>query len=284
MDKFHNKLPKEELKKFGREINKKLVASDYKNNKVDDPTSITLKQQKKIRMYVKDFFIRAVEKFEKREAERAARRAARASRGQNPEAAGPSIETPSQDEIGGADDVAMSEAEDTISPSSSTAERKRKRDEENELESMGQLTPSETPSAKRLKEDNGDVPSPPPPPPPPPADAIDAPMTEEERSMREQEEALMRENEEAQRLEDEAEASKMKGGESTLTPENDETARVLELEPALLNGQHFEANNGLGEYPVNGVGNSSDLDGHGPAAEDSSLAHRKATKQEVLSH
>jgi histone-lysine N-methyltransferase SETD2 len=288
MDKFHKKLPREELKKFAREINKKLVASDYKNNRVVDPTSITPRQEKNIRVYVTDFFHRAVKKFQEREktkAERAARRAARDSKDQNPEAAGPSIETPSQDEIGGIDEAAMSEAEDTISPSSSMAELKRKRDEDNELESTGQLTPSETPSAKRLKEDDADVPSPPPPPPPPPADAIDAPMTEEERSMREQEEALMRENEEAQRLEDEAEASKMEADGSALTRGDDETAQVLESESKQLNGQRFEANNGLGDYPANGVGNGSDLDGHGSAGEgSSSLDHGKARKQEVLSH
>lgn len=289
MDKFHKKLPREELKKFAREINKKLVASDYKNNRVLDPTSITPRQEKNIRVYVTDFFHRAVKKFQDREktkAERASRRAARDSKDQNPEAAGPSIETPTQDEIGGIDEAAMSDVEETISPSSSLAELKRKRDEDNELGSNGQLTPSETPSAKRLKEDDADAdaPSPPPPPPPPPADVIDAPMTEEERSMREQEEALMRENEEAQRLEDEAEASKMKVDGSDPTRGDEETAPALEPESKQLNGQRFESNNGLDDYPANGAGNGSDLDGHGSAGEGSSLDHGKARKQEVLSH
>ena len=36
VDKFHGKLPKEELKKFAREVNKKLVSSDYKNNRVEE--------------------------------------------------------------------------------------------------------------------------------------------------------------------------------------------------------------------------------------------------------
>ncbi len=51
VDKFHGKLPKDELKKFAREVNKKLVASDYKNKRVDDPTAISSKQAKKVRKY-----------------------------------------------------------------------------------------------------------------------------------------------------------------------------------------------------------------------------------------
>lgn len=74
MDKFRHKLPKDELKKFAKEVNKKLVASDYKNKRVDDPTSISPKLEKKVKKYVKDFLERAVEKFkehEKKKVERA---------------------------------------------------------------------------------------------------------------------------------------------------------------------------------------------------------------------
>src|ERR1700722_9704832 len=62
MDKFRNKLPKEDLKKFAKEIGKKLVASDFKNNRVEDPTKISSKQEKKVKKYVKDFFDKAVAK------------------------------------------------------------------------------------------------------------------------------------------------------------------------------------------------------------------------------
>jgi histone-lysine N-methyltransferase SETD2 len=115
------------------------------------------------------------------------------------------------------DDVTMSDVEGDLSPGSSTGRKRKRGDDEDRAESP-EAPPSETPSVKRVKEDDAEpeaeaegegepsaipIPSPPTPPPPP----MDTPPTEEERSMREQEEALMRENEEAeeaQRLEDEA--------------------------------------------------------------------------------
>ncbi|SPQ22862.1 2a0e0242-d3d5-4e16-b5f8-3b32135e54fb [Thermothielavioides terrestris] len=203
MDKFHGKLPKEDLKKFAREVNKKLVASDYKNNRVEDPTSISSKLAKKVRNYVQDFFERALVKYTEHEKRKAQRAAAASSRPDGGAGAGPAA-TPVKD-----GDEAMSDVEGASSPGSS-AGRKRKRDDEDLVESPeeGGAPPSETPSAKRAREDEpAAVPSPPSPPPPP----ADTPLTEEERSMREQEEALMRENEEAQRLEDEA-LAQMDGG------------------------------------------------------------------------
>lgn len=218
MDKFHHKLPKEELKKFAREVNKKLVASDYKNNRVDDPTSITLKQEKKVKKFVKEFFDRAVVKYKEHEKKKA-ERLAHGNSTKSP--ARETTQTPIAEVSPVKDDVELSdiEAEDGVSTTSS--DRKRKREEE--LESAGE-TPSETPSLKRVKEDDmTEIPSPPPPP-PPPADACTPPLSEEEKSMREQEEALMRENEEAQRLEDEAEQTKINGQTNGATDENIEQA------------------------------------------------------------
>ncbi|KAK0646281.1 hypothetical protein B0T16DRAFT_329989 [Cercophora newfieldiana] len=200
MDKFHHKLPKEDLKKFAREVNKKLVASDYKNNRVDNPTSITSKQEKKVKKYVKDYFDRAVVKYREHQKKKADRSAKPASGADSSQPADAKIDATPDAPI--EDEVVLSEVEDG-SPASQSSERKRKREDE-DAESAGADTPSETPSLKRVKEDDAvGSPSPPPPPPPP----TDTPLTEEERSMREQEEALMRENEEAQRLEDEAEQS-----------------------------------------------------------------------------
>lgn len=109
--------------------------------------------------------------------------------------------------------------------------------------------------------------------------------------MREQEEALMRENEEAQRLEDEAdEASKLRdedaddGATTTPVPGHDEAARDSELVGSQLNEQSFAANGDLGDYQANGIGNGSDLDGSGSAADGSSLDHEKSRKQEILTH
>jgi [histone H3]-lysine36 N-trimethyltransferase len=252
MDKFHHKLPKEELKKFAREVNKKLVASDYKNNRVENPTSITSKQEKKVKKYVKDFFDRAVVKYrdhEKRKADRTAGTpaGADASKLGNAGADG-SVDVTVED------DVVLSDVEDG-SPSSHSSERKRKR-EDDDAESAGADTPSETPSLKRVKEDDAaESPSPPPPPPPP----TDTPLTEEERSMREQEEALMRENEEAQRLEEEAEKSN---------------------NPRSANGMGGKSNGGAG------VAASVDMMDIDPceATDSHHLDGTEARKQEVLSH
>ncbi len=70
MDKFHHKLPRDDLKKLAKDISKKLVASDYKHSRVEDPTSITSKQEKKVKKYVKDFFDRALEKYKVHELEK----------------------------------------------------------------------------------------------------------------------------------------------------------------------------------------------------------------------
>lgn len=204
VDRFHGKLPKEELKKFAREVNKKLVSSDYKNNRVEDPTSIPPKQAKKVRKYAHDFFDRAVAKYTEHEKKKA-HNPSKPTSGVPPGDVASSAATPAKD------DVTMSDVEADTSPGSS-AGRKRKRDGDDEHDDQAEspgAPPSETPSVKRIKEDDAEgegepttIPPPPTPPPPP----ADTPPTEEDRSMREQEEALMRENEEAQRLEDEAQA------------------------------------------------------------------------------
>ena len=62
MSRYTHKLPKDDLKKFAKEVGKKLVASDFKNNRVEDPSKISEKQERKVKKYVKEFFERAVEK------------------------------------------------------------------------------------------------------------------------------------------------------------------------------------------------------------------------------
>ncbi|KAK3357121.1 histone-lysine N-methyltransferase, H3 lysine-36 specific [Lasiosphaeria hispida] len=267
-DKFHHKLPKEEIKKFAREVNKKLVASDYKNSRVDDPTSITAKQEKKVKKFVKDFFDRAVIKYrehEKHKAERAARKTG---------GGGSSLsQLSSAANVADAlarDDVVLSDVEDD-SAASVASDRKRKRDED--AESLAGETPSETPSIKRVKEDDAGAesqsPSPPPPPPPP----ADTPLTEEERSMREQEEALMRENEEAQRLEDEQFGKK--GQDESAHGPLDVASRVNgNKESHELNGKK----NGVEHGDVAVVPNGADM----MDIDRDDGAH--ARQQEVMSH
>lgn len=181
LDKFRHKLPKDELKRLGKEIARKLVASDYKNNRVEDPTApLSEKQNKKIKGFVKGFLDRAVEKFG----------------GQNKEVLGQTGDGTDKLAEGVNDDISVSDIEDDAAES-----RKRKRDLD--ATDTATATPSEDQEIKRLRKDEDTEaaePSPPPPPPPPPADAL----TAEHDEMRVQEEALMRENEEAQRMDDAA--------------------------------------------------------------------------------
>ncbi|KAF7544274.1 hypothetical protein G7Z17_g10086 [Cylindrodendrum hubeiense] len=217
LDKFHHKLPKEELKRLGKDVAKKLVASDYKNDRVGDPSAaLSDKQAKKMKKYVKDFLDRALEKYTEHQQRKVARetqkplRDPRAPRGTAKfnDAAGDSFDSfqSKADGIMGDDgeDVVLSDNEAV--ESSGSPDRKRKR--EVEVADSPSLTPSDGPLTKRPREDEVDDASPPPPPPPPPESDMEDVMGAEQQALREQEEALMRENEEAQRLEDEANRAK----------------------------------------------------------------------------
>jgi [histone H3]-lysine36 N-trimethyltransferase len=217
MQKFTKQLPKEDLKKFAKEVGKKLVASDFKNGRVDDPTKISEKQEKKVKAYVRQFFEKAVEKRKELDKRKKEKEKAKLGNGLS------SALKVNGTSKGGADagiDVDDEKAEDIdLTPSSPSPpagpasppasatpsftepspELKRKR--------TGEETPGDESDTKRLKEEDS---TPPPPPPPPPAegmpeenemDGILKEETEEEKELRRQEEELMRENEEAIKME-----------------------------------------------------------------------------------
>lgn len=289
------------MKKFGKEINKKLVESDYRHNRVSDPTSITTVQEKKVKRYAVDFLNRAVEKFREHEKRKAARAAKSGVNGVRLEAshAGPSTDIPEKDAAG--NNVEMSDVEDAIDTPSTSSDRKRKR-EEDDAESPG-VTPSETQSVKRLKEDEGEIATPPPPPPPPPDGGADTQMemAEEERwSMREQEEALMRENEEAQRMAEQEEALQRENEEAMRDFEKaqEEKHRDLNQTAMKMNGGGGVGGGGGGSM-VNGLstatansGKATDMVGldldAGDQPHEKHAGGRKrdspARKREVLSH
>ncbi|KAI0537311.1 hypothetical protein GGR58DRAFT_350338 [Xylaria digitata] len=204
MDKFRHKLPKEELKKFTKDVSKKLVSSDYKNNRVDDPTVITEKQERKVKTYVKDFLDRAVQKYqehEKRRTESAAKDNSKSPQQPVTNGHGAPMEKVVNKDNG---DIAMTDDEEVEATPGADLKRKRGDD----LIASPDLTPSETPCLKRLKENENDAPSPPPPPPPPPPeseDTFDSVMTEQENVLGEHDAALLeqQEEEERQRLREE---------------------------------------------------------------------------------
>lgn len=235
MQKFSSQLPKEDLKKFAKEVGKKLVASDFKNNRVEDPTKITEKQEKKVKRYVREYFEKAVEKkkvIDQRKREKVkAMGVNTASQDKKPVVNGDVVEpeSASTEETKEDLDIEMSDTEEDKaliasfaetspsvlgSPTQPSQDLKRKREGELPDESG-----EDTESHKRLKEDDQEVDvSPPPPPPPPPSGERPDEMalasqegedlaipdaeeeTEEQKELRQQEEDLMRENEEALRM------------------------------------------------------------------------------------
>ncbi|KAK7745638.1 histone methyltransferase set2 [Diatrype stigma] len=272
MDKFRQRLPKDDLKKFAKDINKKLVASDYKNNRVDDPTTISEKQEKKVKKYVKDFFERAVEKYSQQQKKAAASLATKHEPSAPAIGATPipdlSTESPSAkiDE-----DIAMTDDEGTNSTPAST-DRKRKRDD-GAVGSPG-LTPSDTPLIKRLKDEDGDAPPSPPPPPPPPPESTVTPGAE----ISDQEAALMHENDEAQRIA-EAERQKLLEQEAELERENERNMLDFEREQQ-QNNHAVNGTKGVGVDDVLG----SQGDGRSKEEASNALKQNNARGQEVMSH
>ncbi|KAL8782875.1 MAG: hypothetical protein Q9213_005052 [Squamulea squamosa] len=60
VDKYKHKLPKDDLKRFAKQVAKTLVDSDYKHGRVEDPTNITPSQERRVKKYVTEFFEKAV--------------------------------------------------------------------------------------------------------------------------------------------------------------------------------------------------------------------------------
>lgn len=242
MDKFRHKLPKDVLKRHAKDVSKTLVASDYKHNRVDDPTMISDKQEKKVKKYVKDFLDKAVLKHHEHEKRRVDNQVRHGSdKAGEPSAAEAmtSVETPGV--TGPDDDIVMSDVEDA--PASSP-ERKRKREEDSDMLDAS-LTPDETQSLKRVKEeDTTEEPSPPPPPPPPPeAGMVDVMLTPS------QAEEYSHDQVEAQRIADEAEQDRIRQ-EEALERENEEAMREFEMEQknqqsitsnGMVNGTHIDS-------------------------------------------
>ncbi|KIV90513.1 hypothetical protein PV10_07810 [Exophiala mesophila] len=181
MNRYKHKIPKDDLKRFAKEIAKKLVASDYKAGRVKDPTKIDERQQKKVKEFCKQFFEKAYQKHKKHEQEKG-------SKGRKPK---PDVPTSSSGPSPGlspaaadddADDVKMSEDEVDIGPSESPLDQngtlKRKRIEEQDAEPADSSVNDgdEDVTASPAKRLNVAVEgSTPPPPPPPPAPPIETP-------------------------------------------------------------------------------------------------------------
>lgn len=173
MNKYKHKIPKEDMKRFGKEIAKKLVASDYKSGRVKDPTKIDEKQQKKVKDYCKQFFDKAAHKHKKHEDERATRKANKGGDVATPSAMSPPTDqnvSPNvkKEESDDDEDVKMSDHELENGPTPDTPSEpnalKRKRGNSSPVVKDEVDDPTKSP----FKKLNTETPPPPPPPPAPP--------------------------------------------------------------------------------------------------------------------
>ena len=152
------------------------MSSDFKNNRVEDPTKISSRQEKHVKKYVKEYFDKAVAKKREHDKKRAERRSK-----EGESAASPTLATVAdvkeEEESEGDQDMAMSDDEEDgkrklesatpMTPSEQLLQAeglKRKRVKDEDPESL-KLEENEATPSKRHKSK-----SPPPPPPPPPAD------------------------------------------------------------------------------------------------------------------
>lgn len=173
-DKYHHKIPKDDIKKHARELCKKFVASDFKKGRVTDPTKIGKDQIKAIQSFVKEYFQKLLRKTRERKEAKAAKEARSGATADEPSNTPPG--SPEADALANGDLDDDDELPNAISPDSPPEEpetpsggTKRKHDGGDDEDVL--LSPT---SLKRVRSDV-DLPTPPPPP-PPPADA-DAPPT-----------------------------------------------------------------------------------------------------------
>jgi len=186
MNKYKHKIPKDDLKRFAKDVAKKLVSSDYKAGRVENPTKISEKQQKKVKHYCKDYFDKAALKHKKMEEDKAAKTktnkakvgSSHATPAESPKPSLSLAETPKKEEED--EDIKMSDIDDEpLSPSESmkngsgTLKRKRSTDLDavavNAIkeEDADDLTKSPMKKANITIDRSFSTPPPPPPPAPP---------------------------------------------------------------------------------------------------------------------
>lgn len=178
----------EDLANALAQIADKLANSDFKSGRVEDPTKIDEKHEKKVKKYCKEFFDKAAYKHRKLEKEKAARKlkseASKANHTATVEAASPVLNLDAspdvkKEEQSDDEDVQMSDDDDekatpSFPPAGTNGDcLKRKREEADEDDVKIDSDMSKSPS-KRMKSES------PPPPPPPPEPPVDTPPVQSE--------------------------------------------------------------------------------------------------------
>lgn len=170
VNKFKKKMEKDDLKRLAKEVSKKIVATDFKSKRVDNPSKISDKHAKSVKKYVHQTFEKAVKKkaeHDKRKADKGAKgEESHTPPGSPQAAAGSPLKDEVDDPVLSDDDGGDAEATPADSADSSSA-LKRRRDEELANEAADDAV------LKKLRTEQDDAPPAPPPPPPPPGDAMD---------------------------------------------------------------------------------------------------------------
>ena len=159
-------------------MSKKLVNSDFKNHRVEDPTHISSRQEKNVKKYVKEFFDKAVAKKKEHDKKKLERKAKDGGSIESP-VIPTEIKAKKEEEEGIGEDVAMSDDEDvkeertSLTPMTPATQitngdgLKRKREPNQDLGDIKLEDDDATPS-KRPRS----ITPPAPPPPPPPAEGV----------------------------------------------------------------------------------------------------------------
>ncbi|KAH0363646.1 hypothetical protein KCU65_g7234, partial [Aureobasidium melanogenum] len=153
-NKYKGKLDRDDIKRFAKECSKKLVNSDFKNNRVTNPNKIDPKQEKAVKKFVADFFERAVVK--KKEHDQ--------RKGQNSNQSGADAMQVDSPKDAVVDDVATNDDNNDTAASLSSTNLKRARNEESSTTGAAH---EDDPQGKKARVS---APAPPPPPPPPAGD------------------------------------------------------------------------------------------------------------------
>lgn len=163
------------------------MSSDFKNNRVEDPTKISSRQEKQVKKYVKEYFDKAVAKKREHDKKKVERRSKEGESAVSPiPAMGADVKK--EEDSDGDQDMAMSDDDEDGKPKLESAtpvtpsdqllqaeKLKRKRMIDEDPDNVKLENNEATPSKRHKSE------SPPPPPPPPPADGTppDATMLSE---------------------------------------------------------------------------------------------------------
>lgn len=159
------------------QVAKKLVNSDFKNNRVEDPTNINEKQQKKVKKFCKEYFDKAVIKQRAHDKKKAGKQE---DKGTEHKAENGAAEGESEDE---GVDMKMSDdegegdgGEKEVSETGGTLKRKREDGQSEDGMDQRNGTRSLSPS----KRQRSSTPPPPPPPPMSPGEPEDQSMMQDE--------------------------------------------------------------------------------------------------------